>query len=165
VIRAPVLLKYWLPVVVWMALIFSASSDSQSGQRSSCIIGPILRWLNPNISEIATDRVVAIVRKVAHVTEYALLAVLLWRARRGTCGLRGVGWNRYHARFAFIVTVLYSITDELHQMLVPNRGPSLGDVLLDSAGGLLGLFVLWLWFLLRPVRVDDTDIRINNRSK
>jgi VanZ family protein len=158
----PVLLKYWLPVVFWMAVIFSASSDSQSGHRSSQIIGPIVRWLIPGISKSAEERIVAVVRKLAHVMEYAVLAVLLWRARRGTSKQQNIGWLHAHARFAIVVTVLYAITDELHQILVPNRGPGIGDVLLDTAGGLVGLLVVWLWFRFkgdaRPL--DDAAERV-----
>jgi len=80
------LLKYWLPVVLWMALIFSASSDSMSSGRTSRIIGPLVRWFVPNITEAALDRMVFAVRKTAHVTEYAVLALLWWRAWRGSAG-------------------------------------------------------------------------------
>ena len=80
------LLKYWLPVVLWMGLIFSASSDSMSSGRTSRIIGPLVRWFVPNISEAALGRVVFAVRKTAHVTEYAVLALLWWRAWRGSAG-------------------------------------------------------------------------------
>ena len=41
-------LKYWLPVILWMLIIFSFSSDTISSQRSSRIIGPIVHWLFPN---------------------------------------------------------------------------------------------------------------------
>src|SRR2546425_8901430 len=68
------LLKYWLPVVLWMGLVFSASSDSMSSGRTSRIIGPLVRWFVPNISEAALGRMVFAVRKTAHVTEYAVLA-------------------------------------------------------------------------------------------
>src|SRR5882762_5808757 len=73
-------LIYWLPVLIWMAVIFSASSDPMSFTHSSRIIAPILRWLLPNISDQSLHAVVFAVRKAAHVTEYAILALLVWRA-------------------------------------------------------------------------------------
>lgn len=145
-------LKYWLPVLIWMALIFVGSSDSGSGPRSSRFIGPVVRWLVPAISEPALERVVAVVRKAAHVTEYAMLAALLWRARHGVARDRdraGPNWNIAHARFALIGSALYAMTDEIHQAFVPNRGPSLGDVFLDTAGAAFGLYLVWLYWRFR----------------
>ena len=80
--KARVLFKYWLPVGVWMLLIFCASSDTLSSAHTSRIIGPIVRWLAPNISEVALERIVFRVRKCAHMVEYAMLAWLVWRAIR-----------------------------------------------------------------------------------
>ena len=59
-------LKYWLPVLVWMAVIFTASSDTHSYEHSSRIIAPLLYWLFPHISANAVDWVVFIARKCAH---------------------------------------------------------------------------------------------------
>ena len=74
--------KYWLPVILWMGLIFCGSTDVLSSQRTSRFIGPFLRWLNPNISEETISAVQTVVRKGGHVTEYSVLAALIWRARR-----------------------------------------------------------------------------------
>lgn len=65
-----------------MALIFSASSDTRSFARSSRILAPLLRWLFPHLPEDTVNLIVLIVRKGAHVTEYAVLALLFWRALR-----------------------------------------------------------------------------------
>src|SRR5205809_1081184 len=69
-----------------MAVIFSASSDSMSSGRTSRIIGPLLRWLVPGISDDVVGLIVFCVRKAAHVTEYAILSGLLWRAWTATYG-------------------------------------------------------------------------------
>src|SRR6266487_5867071 len=74
--------KYWLPVVLWMGLIFGGSTDVMSSHRTSRFIGPLLRWLNPNISDEAIRAVQTVVRKGGHVAEYSVLAVLIWRGRR-----------------------------------------------------------------------------------
>src|SRR5437667_9866359 len=74
--------KYWLPVLVWMAVIYSASSDTKSFEHSSRILAPILRWLMPQLSEEAVSHIVFIIRKCAHLTEYAILALLLCRSLR-----------------------------------------------------------------------------------
>jgi hypothetical protein len=75
--------KNWLPVVLWCALIYSVSGDKKSVHHSSRIIEPIVRWLIPDISDEAVRTTVLVVRKGAHVTEYAILALLLWRGAAG----------------------------------------------------------------------------------
>jgi VanZ family protein len=74
------LLKYWLPVLVWLCLIFIGSTDLMSAEQTSRIIRPLLRWLRPAISMETIAQVQFVVRKCAHLTEYAILAILLWRA-------------------------------------------------------------------------------------
>jgi VanZ family protein len=135
--------KYWLPVVLWMALIFSASSDAMSAQRTSRIIGPLLRWLKPDISDQTVYRVQYAVRKTAHMVEYAILALLLWRARRKPIPHDTRPWRWREALIAFGFATLYSATDEFHQAWVPTRQARVGDVLLDAAGAALGLVLLW----------------------
>ena len=141
VARAWSLLKYWGPVVAWMAVIFSASTDALSANRTSRFIGPFLRWLNPSISAEAIQRVQFVVRKGAHIAEYAVLAMLLWRALHKP---PQPTWNRRHAVVAFAIAVVYAITDEFHQSFVPSRGAHWGDVLFDSAGAALGLVAVWI---------------------
>jgi VanZ family protein len=136
--------KYWLPVILWMTLIFSASADSKSGQRSSRIIAPLLRWLKADISDAAVDRIVFVVRKTAHLTEFALLAGLIWRARRKPVKNDPRPWQWTDAAFAVGMSALYSASDELHQLFVPTREGRFGDVLLDTVGALCGLLVIWI---------------------
>ena len=125
-----------------MAVIFSASTDSFSSGHTSRFIGPFLRWLNPNISPEAIQTVQLVVRKGAHMTEYALLAVLLWRALRRTPPR--AGWDGRRATIAFALAVAYAISDEIHQSFVPSRSGQVGDVLFDSAGAFLGLVMIWI---------------------
>src|SRR6266699_7301111 len=75
-------LKYWLPLLVWLGLIFIGSTDLMSAEHTSRIIGPILRWFRPDISAETVMQVQFLVRKTGHVTEYAILAMLIWRALR-----------------------------------------------------------------------------------
>src|ERR1051325_9254712 len=61
-------LQYWLPVIVWMCLIFAASGDAMSSQHSSRIIEPILRWLFPRMPDATVHLLVFLIRKCAHLT-------------------------------------------------------------------------------------------------
>ena len=54
----------------------------------------------------------------------------------------------YHQSFvrAFIISILYAISDEFHQYFVPERAAELKDVLVDSAGALSGIIIIFLIF-------------------
>ena len=71
--------RYWMPVVIWGIILAVNSTDLMSAQHTSRFIEPFLRWLNPDISAASILAVQLVVRKAAHVTEYAILAALLLR--------------------------------------------------------------------------------------
>jgi len=124
-------LKYWLPIFVWMVFIFIGSTDLLSAAHTSRFIGPFLRWFALDVSDATVAAIQLVVRKLAHLTEYAVLAVLLCRAFR-----------LYRARIfasVFIVAALYAALDEFHQSFVASRTASPWDVLVDCLGALAGL--------------------------
>ena len=127
-----------------MALIFSASTDLGAARGTSRIIGPLLLWLKPDLSPESVERIVFTVRKAAHITEYALLAVLLWRALRKPVRGDDRPWSWAVAGQALTVAVLYAATDEVHQAFVPSRTGSILDVGWDAAGATAGLLIVWL---------------------
>ncbi|MDB6022709.1 MAG: putative rane protein [Pedosphaera sp.] len=127
-----------------MSLIFTASGDSGSFKRSSRIIGPVLHWLLPNVSPETEDLVITAVRKCAHLTEYAILAFLVWRAQRKPRWSDARPWLWSQAGAALWVAMFYAATDEFHQTFVPTREGCVRDVMIDSSGALAGLFALWL---------------------
>jgi len=122
-----------------MVLIFSASSDTMSSQHTSRFIGPFLRWLKPDISEEALSRIQYMVRKSAHMTEYAVLAVLLWRAWRQPAKNDPRPWQWREAGLALACCLAYAASDEVHQAFVPSREARVGDVMYDVTGATLGL--------------------------
>jgi VanZ family protein len=137
-------LKYWLPVLVWMAVIFTASSDTHSYEHSSRLIAPLLYWLFPHISANAVDWVVFIARKCAHLAEYSVFALLLWRALCRFFQNNSRQWSWRQAGATLLIVAFYAATDEFHQRFVPGRTPAVHDVLIDTLGGAAGLFLLWL---------------------
>ena len=136
--------KYWLPVLIWMSIIFTASGDSNSYHRSYSIIEPILKWFFPHISIQNLDLIHHIARKCCHLTEYAILALLLWRAFRFSTGNQFSGWYWPEAGLAVGVVFIYAASDEIHQSFIPGRTPLASDVLIDTAGGAAGLLLFWL---------------------
>jgi len=135
--------KYWLPALVWMALIFIGSSTVGSTENTSRFLEPLLRWLVPDITVAGIHRVQVVVRKSGHLAEYAILAVLLWRARRRPLPGETRPWNRREAAWAAAWAAAYAVTDELHQHFVPGRLGSVWDVLIDTLGAVLGLAAVW----------------------
>ena len=138
-------LKYWLPVWLWMGVIFSASSDTHSFAHSSRILAPLLHWLFPHMPAATVDFVVLLARKGAHLTEYAVLALLLWRALRKPVKGEVRPWNWREARLVVLSVALYAASDEFHQLFVASREAAVHDVFIDTAGGAGGLFALWLF--------------------
>ena len=133
--------------MLWMALIFGFSTDVGSSQRTSRIIGPLLRWIYPGISEEVVSHIQFGIRKGAHLTEYAILATLSWRALRLTRP-PGPGSNRWQTRLALTaiaLAALFAAVDEWHQSTVPSRQGQLSDVLIDTVGASAGIILLW-WF-------------------
>src|ERR1043165_3472724 len=80
-------LKVWLPVLAWMIFIFFGSTDLLSAEHTSRFIGPFLRWFSPDISDATVASIQLFVRKCGHLSEYAILAALLYRAPRHSAGL------------------------------------------------------------------------------
>lgn len=123
-------IRPWLPVIIWCGVIFFASTSVFTAKHSAAMIEPILRWFFPAASAAAISATHAMVRKLGHFTEYAILFLLLYRGPMK----RRAGW-------ALILCVAYALTDEGHQMFVPTRTPSLYDVALDTTGALFSHFL------------------------
>jgi len=77
-----------------------------------------------------------------HFAVYAVLA-LLWERALAAAGVARP------ARWAFLIALVYGLTDEFHQSFVPGRAPDLFDVLTDAAGAAFALWLAARWRLLR----------------
>ncbi|MBU1084784.1 MAG: VanZ family protein [Candidatus Beckwithbacteria bacterium] len=109
-------IKLWLPVLIWAGIIYSFSSMSINKEAE-------FNWLD------------FVIKKSAHVTEYAILFWLLFRA------MSGDNKNLTKKIFikVFIFTVVYALSDEWHQTFVPGREGTLRDVGFDTIGALISL--------------------------
>ena len=132
-------LTHYLPLIVWLAFISFASSDSFSAGNTSRIIGPLILWLFPNTRPETLAVVHFITRKLAHFTEYAILGFLAARAFRTSP--RPAISSRWFL-IAAILIVTFALLDEYHQSFVPTRTASIFDSLIDMAGGLTALVIV-----------------------
>jgi VanZ family protein len=137
-------LRFWLPPILWMGLVFLGSGALLSEPNTARLLTPIFRAILPGAAPETLLLAHSLTRKLAHLTEYAILAILWYRAFH-----RGRQWAPVRAaRWAFVISAAYAVLDESHQAWTGVRGGSMLDVLLDSAGGLLALTTrLWGWQL------------------
>lgn len=132
----------WAPVLAWMAVIFLFSSDYFSSENTTPFIAPILSNLFPDLEAPHIENITLMIRKLGHVSEYFILALLVMRALSTEFVGRG---GRQRILWSLVFVIVYAASDELHQSFVPSRTASLTDVLIDSLGGICGT----LWFYSR----------------
>jgi VanZ family protein len=134
--------------VAWAGLIFYLSTGTFGGSFTSSLLSQILHVLHLSVSHPTFETLHHLVRKSAHLTEYAIFAILLYGSRRDE---RPFDWLPRRALGCLAIAAAYSLTDEFHQMFVPGRGPSIVDCGIDTVGAGLGLFLFYVrGLLVRP---------------
>jgi VanZ family protein len=135
-------LEYWVPVFIWLGVIFAGSTAIFSAEQTSRYLVSFLRWLDPQISPSTIAAIHFGLRKLGHLTEYGVLAALLWRALRSLKTTRAkISWAFVGA---WVACGIVAVSDEFHQSLVPSRTSALGDVIIDVNGALIGLGISWI---------------------
>jgi VanZ family protein len=134
-------LRAWLIVALWALVVWALGGDSFSAGETSRILRPLIEWLHPDVSSADLHRLLYTARKSAHVTEYALLAVLILRALwlgslRSLLGSLGL---------TLLLVAVMAAADERRQSVSALRGGSGWDVLLDVSGGILAIALLLLF--------------------
>jgi VanZ family protein len=104
----------WIAPLVWMALIFGLSAQ-------------------PDLPHAPGGLTDLLLKKTGHAVAYGVLYVLLWQAL--AYGFRPLA-------LAWILTVLYAVSDEFHQTFVPGRNGRFLDVAIDAAGALVAAVVV-----------------------
>jgi VanZ family protein len=104
-------LKFWLPVLIWAGIIFWLSSipDLESGLKEDFLL-----------------------RKIAHILEYAILTFLLFRA----IAQEKINFVKTLI-LGIIIAFFYSVSDEYHQTFIQGRQGSLKDIGIDGIGILI----------------------------
>ena len=129
----------WILIFVWMITIFmfSAQNGDESSELSQGFLRTfILRFTPDNISEDIVNMMEYIIRKCAHMTEYSVFGILVFYQIK-LYRLFEKEWNRIV--MAVICVMIYASTDEIHQLFVGGRSGRFTDVLIDTAGGFIGI--------------------------
>ncbi len=132
-----------------MGLIFYLSTKSWGGHQTEFFLDRLLAdYLPPiraQLSRTDLDTLNYAVRKLAHFTEYAILTTLGYWA----C-VKALNQSPLMAlRYGLLVSILFAISDEFHQVFEPGRTSLITDVLIDSLGASVAVLVL-LKFVVRP---------------
>ncbi|OGM66665.1 hypothetical protein A2985_04570 [Candidatus Woesebacteria bacterium RIFCSPLOWO2_01_FULL_43_11] len=130
------LLRFWLPPTIWALAIFLFST-----------------FPTAPVSQVYWREF--LVKKSAHIIEYAILTIALYRAFRGYGVERGNS-----AIFSIFISVIYGATDEFHQSFTPGREPRVRDVVFDTIGALLAIYSLWNLLPKAPAKLKSWAKRL-----
>jgi VanZ family protein len=122
-------------------LIYHLSTAGFGSSFTQWVLSQILSLFQIHVSPGTLDFLNFLMRKLAHLTEYAVLAQLLYVSL-----LKGgeLKWQPRAAFWSAVIAGAYSLTDEFHQLFVPNRTASLVDCAIDTTGAILGLLLVYL---------------------
>lgn len=139
-------IKYFIPTILLMILIFYMSSrtaDISSSQSSFFvdILQDILRFDNKYYETIET-----VFRKFCHFSEYALLSLTIY------WGLKKNRITNYY--YPIVITCLYAITDEFHQLFVAGRSGEIRDVIIDTSGAVFMMLIVYILCRVTKKRID-----------
>lgn len=129
-------------VIIWMIIVFLFSSQigDDSQVTSGNTIRKIITFFNENISNSKLEEIVEFlqpfIRKVAHFTLYTIGGFLIYNM----FNLYNISNNK-KLSYSILTGVLYSSSDELHQLFVPGRSGMITDVIIDSLGVVTGILI------------------------
>ena len=133
----------FIVLILWMIVIFSFSSaDANKSTGTSDKVITTMIEIKDKITdqetpisekEIIVKNSSFYVRKIAHITEYLILGFLMFNLLKQ--------YSVTNIYYAIILCVLYSCTDEFHQLFINGRSGSFRDVLIDTIGILLGTYL------------------------
>lgn len=138
----------WILTILWMAAIFllSARPGDLSRQDSAWVLERANILTQEEAMDIDNSEAMSLqmwIRKTAHVIIFGGLCMLIYASCYGYVGkaIKTGIWS-------WLATILYGITDEIHQFFVPGRGAQIQDVLRDGKGALFGCLIMVMVFLL-----------------
>ncbi len=143
-------IKYSL-VAIWMVFIFLFSN--QVAIESSALSTKIVEAIAPVAPSIVKDSLTFLVRKSAHIFLYFVLGLLACNVL-----LDYKLGQRKTIVYSTLFVLLYSITDELHQLFVAGRSGEPRDIIIDTLAGLAGIAVLYAMHKRKKSSNNDTNV-------
>jgi VanZ family protein len=136
----------YAPLFLWICVVLFASTTQGAMQNTSRFIRPLLEFIFPNTPEETINSYHGFIRKLAHLSEYAILAFWAYRAF-STSSIKVL--QKFWFVFSLIAVFLVACIDEYNQSFNVLRTGSGYDVLLDASGGLLMILILLCYKFIR----------------
>ena len=130
----------WVVTAAWAGAMSELSTGAYSSSVTGSLLAQLLLSLHIHLTPPTFETIHFLIRKLGHLSEYALFSLLLYHSFELRHTER---WNARSALGALVIAGLFSLTDEYHQSFVPGRTASLGDCGIDTAGALLGMVFLF----------------------
>lgn len=144
-------------LILWMIIIFlfsSADANKSLGTSDKVISATIQikdKITNETTSACDKEKIIEdatfYVRKLAHISEYLILGLLMFNAL--------LQYNVKNIYFAIGLCIIYSCTDEFHQLFINGRTGSIRDVLIDSIGIIIGTYLYKIIFVNKFLNKND----------
>lgn len=141
--------------IIVMTVIFVLSAQNGSDSDNVSITFTSL-FLGGDLDFAAILNV--LVREIAHAVEYAALGAPVY-----LFASTFPGKEKVKCILSFLFSSLYSVSDEIHQYFVPGRACQLDDVVVDSLGALLSIFVFYL--ILKALKKRDRERFIREQNE
>ena len=125
-------LTAYAPLFIWIFIVLGLGSGIGSMKETSRIIRPLLEFLFPSASPETLTFYHGYIRKLAHLTEYAVLAFLAVRALSASTIAK---LREYRFAIAVLIVLVVASLDEFHQSFEASRTSAVWDVILDVIGG------------------------------
>jgi VanZ family protein len=135
-------------VVAWAGLIFYLSTSGFGVGFTERLLLGILNLLHATVSPHTFEVLHHLMRKAAHMTEYAVFCLLLYAA---FLHAEDFEWRPRLALRSVVIAGIYSLTDEYHQTFVPGRTASIIDCGIDTAGATLATLIVYAWHRRKAV--------------
>lgn len=149
-------LRYWIPALLWLAVIAVESLWLSSNVTGGWLRYVVFDVLHLRVSPITFNRLHHLLRKGGHVTGYGLLCLLLFSSWYHTLSPPPARRLRLRcAGLALGMTLLTAILDEWHQSFDPTRTASIRDVGLDVTGGIIFLAIALFVFKFWPTATSE----------
>ena len=142
----------YAPLVLWIGFVLFLSTGQASMSNTSRFIRPFLEFIFPNTPSELIDVYHGYIRKLAHLTEYAILAFWAFRAFKNSSYTI---LRRFWFVCAFILAFLIASIDETNQSYIASRTGSIYDVLLDATGGLMMIILCYILYFKKNIAPDN----------